>query len=182
MPKSVAVVLSLVAVIIGVVAQPARAQEIAYSQQPIVGAFHFNKRMDAISAEDRSVISTLSMATENGSDRIAFLMWSCRSNGLNVMYGFGTDMGRVNDEVIVRYRFADTPATEWERWDLGTGYQQVFMPLADVTEFTHQARSFRTVAVRVRDLEGEVTDVFRLDSLTEALRVMPCYRPSGSTR
>jgi hypothetical protein len=182
MPKSVAVVLSLVAVLIVAVAQPARAQQTpSRAQAPIVGAFHFDNGMDPITDEDQSVISTPSVAAENGSDRIAFLIWGCRLDGLNVAYSFGKYLDGVNNVVVVRHRFADAPSTGWRRWELGPSHQIGFMPMADVTEFTDEARSFQTVTVRAMDFDGEVTDVFRLDGLTEALPLLPCYRPSGST-
>jgi hypothetical protein len=181
MQKSVALVLSLVAVLSAVVAQPARAQRTPSSQAPVVGAFDFDKRTDPITDEDRSAISTPSMAAESGGGRVAVLMWGCRSDGLSIAYTFDKYLGGVNNALVVRYRFADAPSTEWRRWELGPNHRIAFMPMGDVTMFTHEARSFQTVTVHAMDLNGEVTDVFRLDGLTEALRLLTCYRPSGST-
>ena len=183
MQKPVALALGLVAVITVGVGQRARAQETPDRQQPIlVGAFQVFKRTDAITNEDRSAIATFSSAMATGSsDRVAFLAWNCKPDGLRVQYSFGQLMNSVGDRVIVRYRFADTPATERELWNLATGHKSTFLPKVDVTRFTREAGSFQTVAIRVRNLESEVTDVFRLDGLTEALSLLPCYRQSGPT-
>jgi len=178
MPKSVAVVLSLVVVLSVVVALPARAQrETPRRQDRLIGAFDYLQVKDAVTDADRSRISTFSQPMPT--DRLAFLAWSCRSNGLNVGYTFGTPMGSVTDRAIVRYSFADAPATTFEPWALAIGNVGVIMPMVDVMGFTHAAQSFRTVAIRVKVREHEVTDTFRLDGLTEALRLLPCYRPDG---
>jgi hypothetical protein len=62
------------------------------------------------------------------SDRVAFLAWNCKPDGLRVQYSFGQLMNSVGDRVIVRYRFGETSATDRELWNLATGHKSTFVP------------------------------------------------------
>lgn len=143
------------------------------------GAFSLVKKTDAITDKDRSFI--YSPATETINNRVANLAWTCMQDGLNVLYVYGKYLMGSDDSISVQYRFDALPAASSRRWDIATTHRGAFLPVGRVREFTQEALIAQKVVLRVIDRDGDVlTDTVSLNGLRDALRQLPCYRPTDS--
>ena len=145
----------------------------AHAQQEY-GDFVYTHATDAMDASDRSYVFT--PATDEPSMGIA---WKCLRDGLNVLLLFGSKYlgGDSDDEIMVRYRVDQNPASETHYWKLFSGNKSAYMrDMERVPGFTQQAKSGTRLVLRVTDpLDRETFDLeFSLKGLTRALGRLPC--------
>jgi hypothetical protein len=132
------------------------------------GSFILHKSADKITDEDRSKVVSMG---ESGA-----IIWGCMSDGLNVAFMWNRYLIGSNDTIPVQHRFTPKPAAT-NRWDMSTGNKMGFLPMDQVRPFTAEALQSGTVTLRVIDRDGDtVTDTFKLDGLTEALKWLPCAK------
>lgn len=140
------------------------------------GAFQFQKSLDAMTDADRSVAVTA--GTQLRGNRVALLGWRCLAGGLTVSWMYGKYLNGSDGAVTVQYRFDHTKAAAVRRWLLTTNHEGVSLPKQRTAAFTELALSASTLALQVTDTDGEqLTDAFSLDGLSDALQMLPCYRP-----
>jgi hypothetical protein len=102
------------------------------------------------------------------------LSWSCREDGLNVLFVWSRYLMGEDDAIPVDYRFPGQPAVSKD-WDMSTSHKGAFIPMSDVKTFTASALTATSVLLRVMDRDGDVvTETFKLDGLAEALGTLPC--------
>ena len=151
---------------------------IGQSHAQTFGAFQFQKEVDPITDTDRSVIVTA--GTRLHSSRMALLGWRCLADGLSMSWMYGKRLLGSGGAITVQYRFDRGKAAPQRSWLLTTNHEGVSLPMKRVAAFTKQAVGSKTLALQVTDRNGEqLTDVFKLDGLTDALQMLPCYAPRG---
>jgi len=185
--KSVAVVIIVVAGIVGAVGLPASAQSSPWStriQQIPVGAFVLMTSRDPITGVEDRLLVTTPLESGNGEavkSEPATLSWTCVLNDVRVLFdqgGHGDDLAETDDEVAVQYRFGDKPASPRQQWDLSFSRRGVWVPISQVAAFTREAQSSSEVVIRVTSPTlPQRTEVFGLQGLSEGLPSLPCYRP-----
>lgn len=140
------------------------------------GAFQFQQSIDPITDADRSVLVTA--GTQLRGDRVALLGWRCLAGGLTVSWMFGKYLGGADGLITVQHRFDRARAAPPRQWVLTTNHEGVSLSAKRVPAFTRAAASASALALQVTDHDGEqLTDVFRLDGLSDGLAMLPCYRP-----
>ena len=141
------------------------------------GQWSYFERRDAFDDTNRSYIVVPS-STGSG-----YLTVRIMSDGVNIVYGWGSYMGGDrDDDVIVRYRIKGQPASKPEYWRLLQGNRAAYIRMnrvkAVIAEFVAAERKKTAstekagVVFRVTDpLDGETKDAdFSLDGFTEAWR------------
>jgi hypothetical protein len=145
-------------------------------QDKQIGDFHVVMDTDALDDTHRS--SVLTIALETSVTRSAAMGWKCMADGLNVIIVFDTYFGGdSDDDIFVRYRIDQSPASSTQYWRLLQGNESAYMPMKQVSSFTAAAKQGRKLVVRVTDpLDGETyEDEFSLNGLAAALSVIePC--------
>ena len=105
------------------------------------------------------------------------LIWRCSSSGLRVILSMNTPMrGDSNNDVLVRYRFDDKVASEFEYWDLGRSKQDAFMKPESVASFTREALDSGKIILEALDPSDYNSFRFRfwLSGFSEALELLSC--------
>ena len=136
-----------------------------------IGAFYFLEQLDDFTDEDRSLIYSYDEDNDNSLD------WRCMEDGLNVVVDFDTYYGGdEDDDILVRYRFDDQPATEHEYWRLLTDKEAAYIRMNQVATFTRTALASGEVLMELVDPTDDETLRFRvsLNGLREALSQLPC--------
>jgi hypothetical protein len=152
----------------------------AFPQTATVPAdgFHSYKDVDPMTDADRSgtfVLDTSDHAKVlNGT--AALLAWSCRDDGLNVMFS-GNRAGRIE---TVAVRFPPAPAEAPRRWDRAGTF--ALLPMDSVQQFTMAALHSPKVVLRSTDGDTATTGVFELTGLAAALKKLPCATQFSTTR
>ena len=164
---SVLLLVALVAIVPKILAVEAE------SQSRRIGAFSFQERLDEFTDEDRSLIYSYDENNDNSLD------WRCMEDGLNVVVDFETYYtGDEDEDILVRYRFDDKPASEHEYWRLLNNNEAAYIRMNQVTTFTRAALASGEVLMELVDPADDETLRFRipLNGLREALDQLPCSR------
>jgi hypothetical protein len=138
--------------------------------------FQFRVSKDEFDDSERSFIYTLPLAADDSRPK-ANLMWRCMDDGLNIIYYFDKYLaGDTDENVRVRYRIDDLPATEFEYWGMMTSNEGTWMPMHRVRDFTALAERSARIVVEVEDpLDSErIRDSFSLRGLSTALQLLEC--------
>jgi hypothetical protein len=140
----------------------------ASAQNQTFGSFEIRKSVDKMTDEDRS------FAGVTGESGKTVFGLRCMEDGLNVAFLWNKYFTGDSGGITVQYRFPPNPAVS-SRWDISTSKEMGFLPMGKVRAFITQAKQSSTVVLRVTDRDGEmITDSFKLDGLSEALRALPC--------
>ena len=152
---------------------------VAFAQDETHGAFDVVYNQDTFTDENRSFILTMPTDFRSGwsEDNLGFSM-KCLADGLNVLVIWGKFFGGDRDDrVAVTYRLDDRPSPGPMRWTMLPSSEAAWMPMHLVNDFVAEARTARTLALRVTDpLDGEtITNTFSLEGFGTALdRIIPC--------
>ncbi len=140
--------------------------------QQMIGAFHFTSSIDAFDEVDRSFFFQL------GPKADLTIGWKCMSDGLNMIIMHKYLAGDRDDEVLVRYKVDDQPASESEYWSLYNNSKATMVPMSQVRSITERLKGANRLLIRVVDpADSEVLeDSFSLDGLSSALNRLSCYR------
>jgi hypothetical protein len=140
--------------------------------QEQIGAFHFTSKVDAFDEVDRSFFFQL------GPKQDLTIGWKCMSDGLNMVIMHKYLAGDRDDEVMVRYKIDDQPASESEYWSLYNSSRATMVPMSQVRKLTERLKVGSRLLIRVVDpADSDVLeDSFSLDGLTTALNRLSCYR------
>lgn len=100
------------------------------------------------------------------------------SDGLNMLIMHKYLAGDRDDEVLVRYKIDDQPASESQSWSMYNSSKATMVPMSEVREITERLKVANRLLIRVVDpADSEVLeDSFSLDGLTTALNRLSCYR------
>ena len=143
------------------------------------GAFTVVFDQDTFTDANRSFIMTIPTDSRSGrlADNLGFSAM-CMADGLNIVVLWGKFFGGDRDDrVEVRYRLDDRPSPDPMRWPMFPSSEAAWMPMHQVGGFVAEARTARTLALRVIDpLDGEtITNTFSLEGFGAALdRILPC--------
>ncbi|HET6947856.1 MAG TPA: hypothetical protein VFJ45_08610 [bacterium] len=131
---------------------------------------------DEFDDSDRSFIFTPPLDADAARPD-ASLMWRCLEDGLNVIYYFGKYLaGDSDEEVRVRYRIDELPATGFAYWGMMSSNKGAWMPMHQIADFTALAQRSARIVVEVEDpVDNErVRDTFSLKGLSAALQTLSC--------
>ena len=146
--------------------------------QTQIGAFRYVPNIDAFDDTDRSLIAVFA---DDPAEGLPMLYWACMSDGLNVVLNFDQYYGGdSDDDILVRYRFDRTPASDQEYWRLlNSDSDAAYIRMNRVSTFSEQALMASTVVMEATDpLDGESHRfTFSLDGLEAASRKLPCWGP-----
>lgn len=138
-----------------------------------IGDFSYTANLDDFTDEDRSTIATADL------DEKGLLAWGCKSDGLNVMIHVGSYMsGDRDDDIFVRYRFDQNPASEFSYWRLFPGQNEIaYIRMDKVDEFTDLAMTADEIIMEAVDPLDDESRRFRMGmtGFTEAINKLPCY-------
>jgi tetratricopeptide (TPR) repeat protein len=105
------------------------------------------------------------------------LGWTCRADGLNVLYLFDQFLA---GNVAVQVRFPPDPALPPQEWDVLTGHKGAALPISGVEKFTEQALRSSNIVLRATGRDsGSATVQLPLAGLAEALQKLPCAQPGA---
>ncbi len=136
-----------------------------------IGAFYFQENIDEFTDEDRSLIYSYDENDDKSLD------WRCMEDGLNVVVDLDQHYaGDEDEDILVRYRFDDQPATEHDYWRLLNDKESAYIRMNQVAAFTRAALASGEVLMEAVDPADDETLSFRipLNGLREALSRLPC--------
>ena len=142
-----------------------------------IGEFYYVPNIDEFDDTDRGTIHVLADDPDEG--REPMLYWACMRDGLNVVLYFDQYYaGDEDDDILVRYRFDQTPASDQEYWPLlNSDAEAAYIPMSRVSTFSMQALMASRVVMEATDpFDGESHRFrFSLDGLEAASRKLPCW-------
>jgi hypothetical protein len=137
----------------------------------VIGAFTFLEKLDEFTDENRSIIYSFDEEGDKSLD------WWCMSDGLNVIIDLNQYFGGDDDDdILVRYRFDDKPAVDFEYWRLLDSNETAYIRMNKVSAFTEAALASNEVLLEAADPFDDETIRFRvsLNGLREALGKLTC--------
>ena len=158
-------------VLVALVAIVPKILAVEAESQSRIGAFSFQERVDEFTDEDRSLIYSYDENNDNSLD------WRCMEDGLNVVVDFETYYtGDEDEDILVRYRFDDKPASDYDYWRLLNNNEAAYIRMNQVATFTRAALASGEVLMELVDPADDETLRFRipLNGLGEALDQLPC--------